>query len=287
MILVAGSDGLIPIFGKPPQGAPSPSRSLLVETHTVPAGSHRPVSAVSQVVTLCLEPTTVACALEDGSVMRVRLERGSVHVMMREGARAVSVERETRVVAVSPSDDLLRDAADAAGRSDITIQPVARLDGSPLTPLLEMVGDQRAAGWPSGRLFVDGVALSIAAHLVASHVVPGTIDTRRDVLSAAMLRRVVDFVDASLGSALGLADLAECAGLSRAHFSKRFKATTNLTPHQFVLRARVARCKQLLVSTRLPVGEIALMGGFTTQQHMSTVFRRLVGVTPTEYRDSA
>lgn len=66
------------------------------------------------------------------------------------------------------------------------------------------------------------------------------------------LRRVVEFMHANMDKQIGLKDLADCAGLSLSHFSFQFRASTNQSPHQYMLRLRVERSKELLAVPASP-----------------------------------
>jgi AraC family transcriptional regulator len=63
-----------------------------------------------------------------------------------------------------------------------------------------------------------------------------------------------------------------------------FQRSTGLPPHRFVVRARIARAATLLAEPEPPIAQISRVVGFRTPSHFSTVFRRLMGVTPHEYR---
>jgi AraC family transcriptional regulator len=78
--------------------------------------------------------------------------------------------------------------------------------------------------------------------------------------------------------------VAESVNLSVAHFPEMFHKSTGHTPHQFVLRQRVARAKEILRSADTRVLDVAVACGFKTQQHFARVFRQLNGISPTEYR---
>ena len=99
-----------------------------------------------------------------------------------------------------------------------------------------------------------------------------------------VLRRVVKFLHANIDKQIGLKDLADCADLSLSHFSFQFRASTNQCPHQYVLRLRVERSRELLTDPRLSVLDVGLGVGFRNQQHFATVFRDSVGVPPSVYR---
>ena len=78
--------------------------------------------------------------------------------------------------------------------------------------------------------------------------------------------------------------MSQSVGLSTAHFSQMFRQSTGESPHQFVLRHRVERAKEMLRAAEIRVLDVALVCGFKTQQHFARVFRRVCGVSPTEYR---
>ena len=106
----------------------------------------------------------------------------------------------------------------------------------------------------------------------------------RQALSDASLARVFDMIENQLATALGVSDLAAEAGLSTYHFARSFKMATGLAPHQYVMERRVARAKERL-STGEPLADVAYGVGFSSQAHMTDVFRKKLGVTPGKYRD--
>jgi methylphosphotriester-DNA--protein-cysteine methyltransferase len=76
--------------------------------------------------------------------------------------------------------------------------------------------------------------------------------------------------------------------LNPYHFARQFKAATGLPPHQYVIRRRVERAKELLqAGTDLSLAEVALHAGFSDQSQFCHHFKRLVGVTPGRFRMSA
>jgi AraC-like DNA-binding protein len=103
-------------------------------------------------------------------------------------------------------------------------------------------------------------------------------------LSPAGLRRVTELVHAKIEDGLSLNAMAESAGLSAAYFSQMFRKSTGETPHQFLLRQRIERAKDMLREGEARVLDVAIACGFKTQQHFARVFRRMCAVTPTEYR---
>jgi transcriptional regulator GlxA family with amidase domain len=134
------------------------------------------------------------------------------------------------------------------------------------------------------QLFLDGIAMAIVARLLSANIRPMAAQGSRQGLVKWRLKRVVEFVEQHLADPLTLADLAECAGLSRMHFAAQFRAATGIRPHEYVIRKRVERAQEMLQRTSEPLVEVALSVGFQTQAHFTTVFRRLLDETPGRWR---
>ena len=113
---------------------------------------------------------------------------------------------------------------------------------------------------------------------------PRSARTYRGGLGPARLRRVQELVNAKIEEELRIDEMAQSAGLSTAHFSQMFRQSTGESPHQFVLRQRVERAKEMLPTPGMRILDVAIACGFKTQQHFARVFRRMCGASPTEYR---
>jgi AraC-like DNA-binding protein len=100
------------------------------------------------------------------------------------------------------------------------------------------------------------------------------------------LRRVMAYVEARIGGAITLDDLANVAGVSRFHFHRQFRKAVGVTPHEYVLRARIERAKGLLVESDLTVGEVSGAVGFVDPSHFSNIFRKLTAMSPRSFRNS-
>jgi len=109
-------------------------------------------------------------------------------------------------------------------------------------------------------------------------------EVRVERLPDARLRRVIDYVDASLASEVSLGDLAGEAGLSPNYFLNAFKKATGKTPHRFLTEKRVAKACELLSNPQRSIVEVALAVGFSSQSHFTTVFGRFMKTTPASYR---
>jgi LacI family transcriptional regulator len=86
------------------------------------------------------------------------------------------------------------------------------------------------------------------------------------------------------GTGANVGDVLRAVPMARTAFERRFKAAIGTTPHAHLRKLRIERVQQLLVSTSLPVGEIAAATGFEHTEYLSVMFRRECGMGPREYR---
>ena len=96
--------------------------------------------------------------------------------------------------------------------------------------------------------------------------------------------RARQFVDAHYARPIVVARLARMAGLSTFHFIRGFRQATGSTPHQYLRERRIARARELLIQTPLPVTEICDAVGFQSLGSFSALFRRLTGESPAAFR---
>ena len=185
---------------------------------------------------------------------------------------------------VAISDVALTDASDGAG-GEVELRGVDNLDDARLRALVEAVNAERIAGFPSGRLFLDSIEQALALALVNGYAVRHrSVQTHRGGLGSARLRRIKEFVYAKMEDEVTLCEMAQSVELSTAHFARMFRKSTGETPHQFVMRHRIERAKEMLRTSDARVLDVAVACGFKTQGHFARVFRRMCGVGPTEYR---
>ncbi len=90
--------------------------------------------------------------------------------------------------------------------------------------------------------------------------------------------------NADLDTDLDLKTIAAESGYSRNHFLRMFRAATERTPHQYFLRLRIEKAQSLMKNQSLRIIDIAESCGFTSQSYFSHVFRRVIGITPRQYR---
>jgi AraC-like DNA-binding protein len=106
-------------------------------------------------------------------------------------------------------------------------------------------------------------------------------------VTLAALRRAHDLIDRDYAERLDLGALAREAGYSKYHFARTFAEAYGETPRAYLTRGRVERAKNLLRTANLSVTEVCFLVGFESLGSFSSLFRRLVGQSPSAYRASS
>ena len=106
----------------------------------------------------------------------------------------------------------------------------------------------------------------------------------RGGLAPWRLNRVNDYIAANLGWTIRVTDLARIAQQSVSHFSRAFSRSVGYAPHAYVMRQRMRRAQDIMLSSEHSLSRIALECGMSDQAHFSRAFRKLVGTSPSAWR---
>lgn len=168
-----------------------------------------------------------------------------------------------------------RGLVNRAGEPDPVLQHLGRA----LLPVLERPAD-------AGALFIDHLGFAIGTHLLRRY---GGREAeppapQRRTLSRAHERRAKELMVEHLAGNVSVAEIALACDISRGHFIRAFRETTGLTPHQWLVRQRLERARELLRTSTLGLAEVAAACGFADQSHLTRVFAQAVGTTPGRWR---
>jgi AraC family transcriptional regulator len=171
----------------------------------------------------------------------------------------------------------------------LTVPPLDGLDFPQLRAAMEAVDAELTAGGAGGALAAEWLANILTVQLIRHVLAPRPLARGPDgALPRARLRAVLEYIEEHLNASSTLEQMAAVARLSPFHFARQFKAATGLPPHEYVIVRRVERAKQFLQGGGdLSLAEIAAQAGFSDQSQFSRHFKRLLGVTPGQFRMSA
>ena len=139
-----------------------------------------------------------------------------------------------------------------------------------------------------GRLYADSLATGLAIQLVRRYSSLKDIHVGQGGMAPHKLRKAIALIEHHLSDEeegrVTLRAIAREVRMSYFHFSRAFKQAMGMTATNYIAERRIERAKKMLEETELPISEIALRSGFSSQSHFTTAFRRLAGATPKAFR---
>jgi AraC family transcriptional regulator len=139
-----------------------------------------------------------------------------------------------------------------------------------------------------GQHYADSLATALAMQLVRRYSSLKDARIGRGGMSPHKLRKALGLIDHHLAEEeegrVPLRVVAKEVGMSYFHFSRAFKQSIGTSPTSYIAERRIERAKKLMQETDLPISEIAIRSGFSSQSHFTTSFRRLAKVTPRSFR---
>lgn len=211
---------------------------------------------------------------------------GKVCVLPAGVPHKARLEGDAEYLALYLDPVVVRRAAGESGLSD-SLEVVERC--SERDPVVShigkaLLGELDSEGL-SGRLYADSLANVLAVHLLRHYTASAGIPRKhRGGLSGHKLHQVEAFIAENYSSDVKLDELAQVAQMSSFHFAREFKRTTGTTPHQYLIKFRIARAKGLLAESEIPLVEVGCRSGFSHQSHFTRLFHKLTGTTPHSYR---
>jgi len=139
-----------------------------------------------------------------------------------------------------------------------------------------------------GRLYADSLAPGLAIQLVRRYSSLRDIHVGHGGMAPHKLLKAIALIDHHFSDEeegrIALRSVARAVSMSYFHFSRAFKQSMGMTATNYIAERRIERAKRMLEQTELPISEIALRSGFSSQSHFTTAFRRLAGATPKVFR---
>ncbi|MBN8943623.1 MAG: helix-turn-helix transcriptional regulator [Rhizobiales bacterium] len=206
--------------------------------------------------------------------------------------RAVTVDavpdvRSGKLLLLYLGDSLMKEVGSARGDAS----PIALMDRAwdVDDPLLALAAQRLVEASETARsgnsLLAEQLAYTLALHLADRYAVPSASPAESAPnLDVGIRTLISDFVRADPGRSITLAEMAKVAGMSPSGFIRTFKRSVGVTPHRFVVEQRVDAARDLIAGSDMPIADIALAVGFSSQSHLGVAFRATTGLSPARFR---
>ncbi len=135
---------------------------------------------------------------------------------------------------------------------------------------------------PSGsRLYAETMINALVVHLLQNYSARKPIIKKYPHgLSKVNLHQITEYISSNLDRDLSLKELSNLLHMSPHYFCHLFKNSMGMTPHQYVIQTRVNRARELLLTRKYSISQVALIVGFANQSHLNRHCKKLLGVTP-------
>ncbi len=202
-----------------------------------------------------------------GERARMRWDQPTVFVDIALSAALVEQAREPRARGAPPA------LTGSFGHRDAALSTLA------VSLMRGALGDRKGEG-----LALESLVAAMCARLASRGDGPRSLSAEsRGGVAPARLRRVLDRIHDALEAPHSLAELSALAGTSRFHFSRQFRNATGLSPHAYLIEARVHEAARLLFEG-VDVDEVALRVGMNGRAHLARHLSARLGVTPGRLR---
>ncbi len=265
---------------------PLPWQGILLEKHLSSSGERTSASIDSHVVSLFGgAPSRVQYRGLSGRFVPFLGRPGAIMLTPAGPVPDMKLDTPSEFVHCALDDSLVRSVRDELDQSACPPIFHGGIQDKAIQRILGLLMEELEAPSPSGRLYIDSLAHALASrYLFFNYDSNRRFEPRVPCLVPRILNRVRDKIEANLDTDLSLDSLAEESGYSRAHFLRMFRAATGYTPHQYVLELRLKKAQEGLRKKGSSIIDVAVSCGFSSQSHMTSVFRQRLEMTPGEFR---
>jgi AraC-like DNA-binding protein len=181
--------------------------------------------------------------------------------------------------------DAIADEANAPRLRDLSYKPGAGVNDVTISSLGSLLLPALSHPDQASRLFIDHIMLAFGVHIAQTY---GGMRPASRLLQGGLApwqeRRAKEILLANLEGGMLLKEVARECGLSACHFSRAFRRTLGVAPHNWLNEQRIVLSKEKLRDDRRSLADVASECGFSDQSHFTRHFRRIVGVSPGAWR---
>ncbi len=170
--------------------------------------------------------------------------------------------------------------------NNFTFKETYNIKDPNLEYMFKLLLSEIQAGNQNGKLFIENIVSILVFHFVKNYSKEQSQGLVENVngFTGKELEKALYYIDKNISEKYKLEKLAKEFGISKFDFIKKFKSSTDVTPHRFIIRKKLERSKNLLKEISLSLSDITHILNFSDQSHFSNSFKKMFGMTPLEFR---
>lgn len=266
--------------------------SIVVKEYHLPPAQGSYQAFGQHDLTLCLAPRPLRIQQVMGEQRYTGIySKGDICITPAGLAGGYHAEGEDHFLQIQIEPHFLEKVAQEAGGIDLSsveLLPKFRVRHPQIEQIIIMLHSEvkNGSSWGS-KLYIESLTNALAVNLLRDcFTKKDSIALYSGGLSEHHLLRVTGYINDHLATEIKLSDLSELVEISQFHFSRLFKQSMGVTPHQYLIAQRIEQAKLLLKNSKLSVTEIAFSCGFNSHSHLGRYFRSFTGMAPKDYRAS-
>lgn len=224
-------------------------------------------------------------------ISELYLQPGSIIIIPPDESVKVSINSNAEVINIYISRKLMEDVFiefSSVGNSLFKLDYSLSIFDDFLGQTISSVKDILYVGGRFSSIEVQYIARVLVARVISKYSTLTSGDLNPEAgLSLPTIQKTFDYIEQNLHRRIVIDRLANTAGVGAAQFARLFKRATKVTLHQYIIRRRVEKARELLVETQMPIAEIAHECGFADQVHLTRFFGRIIGTSPASFRRKA
>lgn len=228
-------------------------------------------------------PDTYVEQVTEGYLQEAVMRIGDIIIVPAETMSSACWNKEHSYLALCLDPIVLEQQAKEMMREDVELLPQFALPDALLRSLGIALKNELEVPNSEERLYIDSLVATLTAHLLRHYCAHKPIQIINAGLPKTKLKQVLEYIQDHLNQELTLLELAAIAQVSPNYFATQFKQSTGLAPHQYVIKQRIEKAKELMIAGFGSLAEVAELVGFADQSHFTRHFKRLVGITPKKF----
>jgi AraC family transcriptional regulator len=218
--------------------------------------------------------------------LAARLRQGTITVLPESHDGHWDLNGPVEVSHLYLADERLQSCAAALrGNRRVELIPCVGMEDALAAHILTVISREVEVGRRPSTLFIDQAIELLCTQLIRAHTPPSPVrGPKRGGLTARQVQIVTHYMSDYLDQDITLSELAALVGLSRFHFCTAFRLSTGQTPYGWLTCHRIEHARGLLAKSALQITDIASAVGYATPSAFSASFRKLVGMTPSQFR---
>lgn len=148
----------------------------------------------------------------------------------------------------------------------------------------QVLGELYAPRSAERDVYVSALVDALKAHMLRGPVGPSAAEIPTTAFSSYRIHHIMNAILERPEGEHSIEELAHQVGVTPTHFCRIFKKATGVSPHQYVMKARLSRAQHMLEQSEASMATIAEALGFMSQSHFTRAFRQFAGETPSDFR---